>query len=308
MELTRPFAENGDRQDFPVDTQGDGTMSLQQGFGAFYGLPPEEGGLFIDRTKFNQLMYLISKGVIDNKKAIEILKSEYSSLTTNTPKLLTENLTWTVGSGQETATHFNTLEKAINEALKYTKQNNLSITIQLTEDLTLTQGLTFAYCDCRNIIIDGQNHIIQKNMTSNIEVMFFARYSAFLPIFQNITFKNTGSNNNGTCFQVFHNSNLNLHNLNYVIDNFSIGVNVAASSSVSIGSIGSKIINCQIALQCFALGKIDARSITIENNNLGISLTDSGLVDIYLATLTSNTSDCNIAFNTLTPQGICFKL
>ncbi|GKY27396.1 TPA: coiled-coil domain-containing protein [Campylobacter jejuni] len=223
-------------------------------------------------------------------------------------KILTENLTWTIGSGQETATHFNTLEKAINEALKYTKQNNLTITLQLTEDLTLTQVLVFSFCDCRNIVIDGQNFTIQKNMISPNDIMFQALYSAFLPRFNNITFKNTGSNNNGVCFQVYHNSNLNLHGLKYVIDNFFTGIDVAASSSVNISNNTSKIINCQKALQCYALGKIDARSITIENNNLGISfIAGGGLVDISLATLTSNTSDCNIAFNTLTPLGICFK-
>lgn len=115
MELTRPFAENGDRQDFPVDTQGDGSMSLQQGFGAFYGLPPEEGGLFIQRPQFNQLMYLVSKGVIDNKTAIKALESKYGSLLANTPKLLTRNLTWTVGSGGK----FTKISDALNEALKY---------------------------------------------------------------------------------------------------------------------------------------------------------------------------------------------
>lgn len=240
--------------------------------------------------------------------ALEQAKESITADLNKKVKILTENLTWTIGSGQETATHFNTLEKAINEALKYTKQNNLTITLQLTEDLTLTQVLVFSFCDCRNIVIDGQNFTIQKNMISPNDIMFQALYSAFLPRFNNITFKNTGSNNNGVCFQVYHNSNLNLHGLKYVIDNFFTGIDVAASSSVNIFNNTSKIINCQKALQCYALGKIDARSITIENNNLGISfIAGGGLVDISLATLTSNTSDCNIAFNTLTPQGICFK-
>lgn len=137
MELTRPFAENGDRQDFPVDTQGDGTMSLQQGFGAFYGLPPEEGGLFIQRPQFNQLMYLVSKGVIDNKTAIEALKSEYGSLVTSSPKLLTENLTWEVGSGGD----YEDLQTAINEASKYLNCGNFTITINLKNDYKISQNI-----------------------------------------------------------------------------------------------------------------------------------------------------------------------
>ncbi|HEE9555820.1 TPA: hypothetical protein R8E41_001757, partial [Campylobacter jejuni subsp. jejuni] len=154
---------------------------------------------------------------------------------------------------------------------------------------------------------DGQNHAIQKEMTSSTDVMFYALYSAFLPRFTNISFKNIGSNTNGICFQVYHNSNLNLHNCAYVIDNFLIGVSTAGSSSACIGNIGSKIKNCKTGLQCFALGKLDARSIALESNETGIFLIESGLVDAWNVTFTSNASDCNIAFNTLTLQGICFK-
>ncbi|ECZ3447518.1 hypothetical protein F7O00_05085 [Campylobacter coli] len=224
-------------------------------------------------------------------------------------QLLTKNLTLTVGSGVETSTHFNTLEKAINEALKYTKQNNLTITIALNEDLTLTKGLTFTYCDCRNIIIDGKNHTIQKEMTSNGEPMFYALHSTFLPVFKNITFKNTGSNSNGICFVVHHNSNLNLHSMKYTIDNFFIGVRVAASSFVNIANnfTDSKIKNCQTALHCFALGEIEARGIILEGNSTGILLGSGAIVLAGGIKFVSNTINCNIAFNTLTQQGICFK-
>lgn len=68
MELTRPFAENGERQDFAIETQSNGEMSLQQGFGPLYSQSPESGGLFIDRAKFNQLMYLTTKGVLNSPK------------------------------------------------------------------------------------------------------------------------------------------------------------------------------------------------------------------------------------------------
>lgn len=68
MELTRPFAEDGDRQDFAIETQSNGEMSLQQGFGSLYSQAPESGGLFIDRAKFNQLMYLTTKGVLNSPK------------------------------------------------------------------------------------------------------------------------------------------------------------------------------------------------------------------------------------------------
>ena len=56
MALTKPFAENGDKKAIPQTTS-DGSVSFDRGFGSFYALPPEEGGLFIDRAQFNQLMF-----------------------------------------------------------------------------------------------------------------------------------------------------------------------------------------------------------------------------------------------------------
>ncbi|EAI6458903.1 hypothetical protein CA563_08540 [Campylobacter coli] len=156
MELTRPFAENGDRQDFPVDTQGDGSMSLQQGFGAFYGLPPEEGGLFIQRPQFNQLMYLVSKGVIDNKTAIETLKSEYGSLSTSSAKLLTENLTWTVGSGGD----YENLTDALNEASKYKNAYLFNINIILKSGYNITKGINFNNGDYSYITLSSEDDIV----------------------------------------------------------------------------------------------------------------------------------------------------
>lgn len=315
--LTKAFAENGSKVEIPLDIQPSGSVSFNEGFGGLYSKPVkpqsegEQAGLQIQRENINWLFNAITSDIIQNSDDLGALEDEVSvlitSLNTKTPKLLTENLTWTVGSGEESNTHFNTLEKAITEALKYSKQNNLIITIQLTEDLTLTQGLVFSYCDCRNIIIDGQNHTIQKEMTSIYDVMFYGVYSAFLPRFTNVVFKNTGSNNNGVCIRAYHNSNLNLEGLQCQIDNFYIGVEAASSSFININSNILKIKNCKIGLQCFALGNLDARLITLESNKTGIFLIEGGLVDAWNIAFTSNTSDCNIAFNTLTSNGICFR-
>ena len=69
MALTKPFAENGDKKAIPQTTS-DGSVSFDRGFGSFYALPPEEGGLFIDRAQFNQLMFDTTSQVLDNKQAI----------------------------------------------------------------------------------------------------------------------------------------------------------------------------------------------------------------------------------------------
>lgn len=69
MALTTPFAQNGNKTTIP-QTTADGSVSYDQGFGSFYALPPEEGGLFIDRAQFNQLMYDTTSQVIANTTAI----------------------------------------------------------------------------------------------------------------------------------------------------------------------------------------------------------------------------------------------
>ena len=69
MALTKPFAENGDKKAIPQTTS-DGSVSFNNGFGSLYALPPEEGGLFIDRAQFNQLMFDTTSQVLENKQQI----------------------------------------------------------------------------------------------------------------------------------------------------------------------------------------------------------------------------------------------
>lgn len=65
--------------------------------------------------------------------ALEQAKESITADLNKKSKLLTENLEWTVGSGKETDTHFNTLEKAIIESSKYHPANGynfISITLK----------------------------------------------------------------------------------------------------------------------------------------------------------------------------------
>lgn len=247
MELTRPFAENGDRKDFPVDTQGDGSMSLQQGFGAFYGLPPEEGGLFIERAKFNQLMYLVSKGVIDNKTATKSLESKYSSLLASSVKLLTKNLVWTVGTG---GTHL-TLKQALDEACKYKALPNCTITISLKSGYTVNEAINYSYVDLGFVTITSENNKeinssvnfnfsdsavptidVVFNMTKKNKVAFFNRCLNSLTITSNGGFKNlskfsiTNSFVNINAKALTHNGNYTVYteicSLDSIIGNFNV--------------------------------------------------------------------------------------
>lgn len=87
MALTTAFARNGNRKAVP-QTTADGSVSYDQGFGNLYALPPEEGGLFIDRAQFNQIMYDTTSAVISNQNSINTLNSK---VTANTNSINTLN-------------------------------------------------------------------------------------------------------------------------------------------------------------------------------------------------------------------------
>lgn len=64
--LKDPWADTGDRAQFPYnpDTITE-LMSWLKGFTAKYQRTPEEGGVYIERREFNQILYLLSKQIID---------------------------------------------------------------------------------------------------------------------------------------------------------------------------------------------------------------------------------------------------
>lgn len=64
--LKDPWADTGDRAQFPYnpDTVTE-LMSWLKGFTAKYQRTPEEGGVYIERREVNQILYLLSKQIID---------------------------------------------------------------------------------------------------------------------------------------------------------------------------------------------------------------------------------------------------
>ena len=64
--LKDPWADTGDRVQFPYnpDTITE-LMSWIKGFTAKYQRLPEEGGVYIERREFNQILYLLTKQVLD---------------------------------------------------------------------------------------------------------------------------------------------------------------------------------------------------------------------------------------------------
>ena len=61
---TIPFANTGDKEEFSIGTDPAGKVSLEKGWTELYQLRPEEGGLFILRKVFNQMMNLVSTDTV----------------------------------------------------------------------------------------------------------------------------------------------------------------------------------------------------------------------------------------------------
>src|SRR5574344_1041230 len=61
---TTPFAIDGERDEFSIDTDPSGKVSMKKGWTELYQLRPEEGGLFILRKVFNQMMKLVSTDTV----------------------------------------------------------------------------------------------------------------------------------------------------------------------------------------------------------------------------------------------------
>ncbi|TKX30492.1 GumC domain-containing protein [Campylobacter estrildidarum] len=225
-------------------------------------------------------------------------------------KLLTQNIEFTVGSGEESDTHFNTLEKAISEALKYSKQNNLMITIKLTEDLTLTKMLNFIYCDCRNIMIDGQGYTIRKENNGIYDTAFNFN-NCVAPKLNNITISNPNTENKiGSAITVSDTAIFNNRNCSFKIDGFNSGVcinNMALVNLLNESSSETKISNCNYGFYSWSTSFTSCQKIKFENNKTAINVNGGAFVNCNLADFENNTSNCNIAFNTVTPNGICFK-
>ena len=170
MALTTPFAQNGDKLTIPATTA-DGSVSYDQGFGASYALPPEEGGKFINRAQFNQLMYDTTSAVIDNSDNITAIQGDLTTAKANITTLqgkvgnlesqastgvgyLTENLIWNIGAGGD----YTTIADALRAARKYNTIADKRITLRLQANYTGGEDLTPFYGNYGIILIDGNSH------------------------------------------------------------------------------------------------------------------------------------------------------
>ncbi len=138
-----PFARDGIKEAIPQDLSPDGSVSYQQGFTDYYRRKIGGGvnGKQIQMPQFNQLMFDITDSLINY-----------------TPKLLTQNLEWTVGTGGD----FTNLQDALNKASSYTPIGNYFITIMLKSGYNGSLNVSLNNVNLGFVKIDAEANL--KNM------------------------------------------------------------------------------------------------------------------------------------------------
>lgn len=291
MALTKPFAENGNKLEIPPTTT-DGSVSYDRGFGNLYALPPEEGGLFIDRAQFNQLMYDTTSAVIENNQSITQINSKISLLSQpDTVKI-------TLGDSSSGA-QFQTLDDALAEAAKYF--GNKLIEITLLSDIVINKTYTISNKLYNNIAITSSETKRTINFDTNAQFNFWS----CLFFLKNINFKTTQPNM--YLIRALNNSVGTITECSF--DGAAVGITCRTSFlSIITGEFTNISGSC---VNNYRNGVIDCSYFTInanvasflKQNQGGIASVDNTTINVQFTT-----SKYNITANTLTRDGIIFDI
>ena len=133
--LKDPWADTGDRVQFPYnpDTVTE-LMSWLKGFTAKYQRIPEEGGVYIERREFNQILYLLTKQVID---AFNITASDAQLDAERAERIEADNK-----------------EKAERTEADNDLQQQLNVKFMNVEDLNVSFGVTYTADNSGIICVD----------------------------------------------------------------------------------------------------------------------------------------------------------
>ena len=318
MALTTPFAQNGDKKAIPQTTS-DGSVSFDRGFGSFYALPPEEGGLFIDRAQFNQLMFDTTSQVLENKQALSNLSgSTYNKNEVNA--LLGTKANWNAVvklTDDQTINGVKTFTSNISSPNITAMQNNLNTIFSSTSSPVKTQTTTKIitvgsggdFQDLLSAIKEAIKYtsLVEIKLISNLQMnqtlTIYGINGAHITInFQNYKITNTSSQDVVILMQRsniggFH--NLNLENISFqmavcsistLTGTININKNLLATNIAAINLI-------QLSLLHIAFGTVLNINDTA-NNNLIISQHGS-ILSIAGATInsTKNTGNLLSIFN-----------
>ena len=133
--LKNAWADTGDRVQFPYnpDTITE-LMSWIKGFTAKYQRLPEEGGVYIERREFNQILYLLTKQVID---AFNITASDAQLDAERAERIEADNK-----------------EKAERTEADHDLQQQLNVKFMNVESLNVSFGVTYTADNSGIICVD----------------------------------------------------------------------------------------------------------------------------------------------------------
>lgn len=238
-------------------------------------------------TKIGDLTQL----TITNK---DNLVNAINEVNSSTPKLLTQNLELTVGSGGK----FSTIKDAISEALKYKPILNFTITIKLISDITEgridIKGMNLGYVDIdfNGFKVHGAIYIVKSiigsiskiNLKNNISAKQGVYTSSCIAIFIDVvTFD--GFND---CF--------NINECSFIAFSATPGHKTEiASNSRFIAAERGAYIN----LNGFSINMVAGIVFSLSRGSV--------LSNSYPGDFTGGATECNIPKNTVTASGIYFK-
>ena len=303
MALTKPFAENGDKKAIPQTTS-DGSVSFDRGFGSFYALPPEEGGLFIDRAQFNQLMFDTTSEILANKQSLNNLSnSTYNK--NEVDNLINVKANWNAVvnlTGDQTIAGVKTFTSNITAPNITAMQNNLNtifsptsspVKAQTTSKI-ITVGSGGDFQDLLSAINEARKYtsLVEINLVSNLEVNQSIVINSVNGRHIHINFQNYKITNiSSEAAQLFIASsdigafyNLNLENITFLMASSTTMLVGNININNSIGETYSLIDITQSSMLNFGYGSI----LTVNDTSTSLIISQTGsIISLSGATINS---------------------
>ena len=288
----RPFADEGDRVAIELNASTAGDVNWKQGYTNRYSLSISEGGKYIERTTFNQIVYMITSKILWFKRAIE-----------QAGQALTQNLTWKVGPNGDFTSLASALEKACEYHPSVTsagKGSDFKISILLQAGYILDEPITLKNTNLSFVEIgmdEGVNEI-QLDYSTDTQVGrvgFFELDNSFLNFGKiKISVINTDKAYSvDSIFNIKNNSFLSAETLEISLNQvLSSALNVINSKmsvkTLTIRELSSRAlyfnsskIDIEDLILKGELSNLDGESIYANNSVINTSIETSGALQIF---------------------------
>lgn len=263
-----------------------------------------------------------------NNSLNELVKNPLDIIGNKFTKSITSNVKLIVGTDGQFPATADGLIAAFNEASTYYPSQNAYVEILIKEDITLNKAVTINNLNSNKVILGSYDAANPATITSNVTSaiwMFTISYGSILYV-RNLKFD---GNSIHSIFRVARLSKSDFLN-NVTLSNFNNGVwveteskflSLSATNLIENGSNNGVVVNegCNASLLNININNCKngvnsiGSSVTLKNVNItnctanAINVSSGGIVRLITPTLTGNTKDCNVDYNTVTSAGIVFK-